>query len=261
MLSDRVLKRFVAAVEAASNVDARQPGAAPGGAALPEEYARMLAATARWRKVRDLWFVSVDAWREDKAHWDGLSSAWESGEGTWEHALWSRDWLPLAHDNSHLQFAYAPTECFGGPAGQVVAFDFKGGEDWDVFESLDAWLDALVTVLELAPPRDLAPGSIEWAMRRGSAVRFVLPEGDAARRSPARFRLGESDWVELAHPDGSRWAIRARRASYQLRLGDPEDPVLRERSCAAPAAEVARLIEEQKAEGFVAVEPRESGHG
>lgn len=258
MLSERVLKKFVAAVEVAPNVDAREAGkASPEDVTLPDDFARLIAATARWRSVRDLWFVSVDGWREDKAQWDRLATAFElEGGRNWPHALWSRDWLPIAHNNSYLQFAYAPQECFGGPSGQVIGFDFKGGEDWVVFASLDAWLGAVVTALEETPPRDLAPTSMELAIKRGDAVRFHLPAGDAARRSSSRFSLGDSEWIELRHQDGSRWAIRARRASYQLRLGDPEDPLVRERSCAAPEVEVARLIEEQKAEGFTVVSER-----
>lgn len=256
MLSERVLKKFVAAVEVAPNVDAREARHAED-ATLPEDFSRLIAATARWRSVRDLWFVSADGWRDDKAHWDRLATAFElEGGRNWPHAFWSRDWLPIAHNNSYLQFAYAPRECFGGPPGQVIGFDFKGGEQWVVFTSLDAWLDAVVTTLEVTPPRDLAPGSIEWALKRGDAVHFDLPTDDAARRSSARFSLGESEWIELLHQDGSRWAIRARRASYQVRLGDPEDPLVRERSSADPSVEVARLIEEQKAEGFTVVSNR-----
>jgi hypothetical protein len=56
--------------------------------------------------------------------------------------------------------------------------------------------------------------------------------------------------VELRHDDGSAWAIRARRSTYQLRIGDVEDPLYRERSCTNPVQEVTRLIAEQEAEGF-----------
>lgn len=249
VLSERLLKRFVVAIESSSNVESRAPSPLDESE-LPEDYARFLRAVAGWRTVRDLRLSSPTDWAREKAHWDALAREFEVGGGNFSHAFWSQAWLPLADDNSHLQFAYAPGECFGGPPGQVIAFDFKGGVEWTVFPSLDGWLDAMLVVLEMVPARDVASGCLPWACERGAAVVVPLPADDAARRAPERFHAGDSEWIELRHADGSAWAIRARRSSYQLRLGDADDPLYRERTCANPAQEVTRLIAEQEAEGF-----------
>ena len=249
MLSERLLKRFVSAIEIASPVESRVPTEVAAGP-LPEDYERFLSAVTGFRAVRDLRLNSPADWVVEKAHWDKLAAEYQAGGGNFSHALWSPMWLPLADDNSHLQFAYAPEECFGGPAGQVVAFDFKGGEDWQVFPSLDDWLEAMLAVLDLVPPRDLATGCVFWATERKAAAVIPLPKEEQARRAPERFHAGDSPWVELRHADGSAWAIRARRSTYQLRIGDLEDPLYRERSCLNPTEEVTRLIAEQEAEGF-----------
>lgn len=249
MLSERLLKRFVGAIESSSNVESRAPSPLVD-TSLPEDYARFLRAVAGWRAVRDLRLTSPADWSREKDHWDALSRAYEVGGGNFSHAFWSRAWLPLGHDNSHLQFAYAPGECFGGPPGQVVAFDFKGGVEWTVFPSLDGWLDATLVVLEMVPARDVASGCLPWARERKAAVVVPLPAGEAARRAPERFHAGDSEWIELRHADGSAWAIRARRGSYQLRIGAPDDAIYRDRACATPTQEVTRLIAEQETEGF-----------
>jgi hypothetical protein len=282
VLSERLLKRFVSAIETSSNVESRAPSPLTD-TSLPEDYARFLRAVAGWRAVRDLRLTSPADWSREKDHWDALSRAYEVGGGNsprpgsesedrfagpspggaanaflihhlpvvnFSHAFWSQSWLPLGHDNSHLQFAYAPDECFGGPAGQVIAFDFKGGVDWTVFPSLDGWLDAMLVVLEMVPARDVASGCLPWAIERKAAVVVPLPAGEAARRAPERFHAGDSEWIELRHADGSAWAIRARRGSYQLRIGAPDDAIYRDRACANPTQEVTRLIAEQEAEGF-----------
>lgn len=249
MLSERLLKRFVGAIESSSNVESRAPSPLTD-TSLPEDYARFLRAVAGWRTVRDLRLTSPADWSREKDHWDALSRAFEAGDGTFSHAFWSRAWLPLGHDNSHLQFAYAPDECFGGPAGQVIAFDFKGGVEWTVFPSLDGWLDAMLVVLEMVPARDVASGCIPWAIERKAAVVVPLPAGEAARRAPERFHAGDSAWIELQHEDGSAWAVRARRGSYQLRIGPADDAIYRQRACANPEQEVTRLVAEQEREGF-----------
>lgn len=68
-------------------------------------------------------------------------------------------------------------------------------------------------------------------------------------------RLGQSaetasDWLVFDHPDGRVWSVRASTKGYQLRLGKPdEEPVFKER--AGSTADLTRIIDEQRAEGFV----------
>ena len=62
-------------------------------------------------------------------------------------------------------------------------------------------------------------------------------------------------WRTFSHPDGRAWAVRVGVSSFELRLGregNPEDPpLIRARESKTPDAEVARLVKEQLAEGFV----------
>lgn len=90
---------------------------------------------------------------ETKAHWDGLAARFEALTDPaaqtqyMNHALWNRAWVPLAeNDNRITALALAP--CFGGPALQVVSFDFKAAEGWSIWPSYDVWIAMLTAVAE-----------------------------------------------------------------------------------------------------------------
>jgi hypothetical protein len=63
-------------------------------------------------------------------------------------------------------------------------------------------------------------------------------------------------WRTFTHPDGRAWAVRTGATGFELRIGRADDandpPVVRARESKTPDIEVARLIKEQLAEGFVA---------
>ncbi len=58
-------------------------------------------------------------------------------------ALWHPSWVPFASSEAEI-LALATEPCFGGPANQVVWFDFKGHCCWEVrHASFEAWLRTL----------------------------------------------------------------------------------------------------------------------
>jgi hypothetical protein len=71
-----------------------------------------------------------------------------------------------------------------------------------------------------------------------------------ARAKEARARPAE--WKRFRHPDGRRWAVRARANGYDLEMTDEEGDVFtRSREQANAGAAVALLIVEQLGAGFV----------
>lgn len=206
---------------------------------------RLLGTVGGW-SLGDFRFVSLEDVERQREQWAALVRAWEEGTSEeFAHAHWHRDWSPVA-STAHVQWAFDPRGCFGGAPGQLVSFDFKGGEGWDVYPSLAEWIRALS--VGLRDEFDALGATREWAEKNGLLTRVPLPQ--EARRSTERFDAGAERWLELVHPDGTRWAVRVERAGYALRLGDPADPLVRRRECAHPKDEVARLIAEQRAAGF-----------
>jgi len=60
-------------------------------------------------------------------------------------------------------------------------------------------------------------------------------------------------WKVFRHSDGRVWAIRPGGPGYLLRLGEPtDDPVIKERQSKDVPGDIARLIAEQRADGFIA---------
>ncbi len=124
-----------------------------------------------------------------KQMWDGLARDYENlppedrrARAHW--ALWDRAWVPVMSRDCE-EFALATEPCFGGPAGQIVSFDFKGGGGWAVrHTSYSDWLFTLSALGE----EDLfdahiADGAVEALWRRlNPPTRWIaqeMPSGDA----------------------------------------------------------------------------------
>lgn len=220
-------------------------------AGVPGDVGRILAAVGGW-SYGDLRFTKHSDLDTDRQMLTKFVGDFEAGRSeTWNHAFWNPAWYPLAMSSVDVH-AFDPIGCFGGPPGQVVWFDFKGGDSWSVFSSASAWLSALTEGFGSDAKEDALFAAFTWARENGTLTEMKLPEGLAEQRSAQRFEAGIGTWIELRHADGRRWAIRARREGYELRIGEGEDAVLRKRTCADPTAEVRRLVREQKAEGFAA---------
>lgn len=221
-------------------------------AGVPGDVGRTLAAVGGW-SYGDLRFTNPAELDADRQLLTRFVGDFEAGRSdTWNHAFWNRAWYPLAMSSVEVH-AFDPIGCFGGAPGQVVWFDFKGGDTWSVFSSITAWLAALTEGFGSEAKENALFASFTWARANNTVAEVKLPQGLAEQRSPQRFDAGIGAWIELRHADGRRWAIRVRREGYELRIGDGEDAVFRKRTCAEPNAEVRRLVREQKAEGFAAI--------
>lgn len=248
MVSDAKLALLVGALHASKHAQraASHAGAPPSDPGIPAEVLRFVTALAGW-SYGDLRFTSAETLEQDRAFLSGLAAEFEAGGERWSHAFWHRAWYPLALSGTEV-LAYDPIGCFGGPTGQVVVYDFKGGESWCIFPTLGAWIDAFTTGLESGEAAEWF--ALDWGARHAGMTREPLPTDPLARRSPARFDAGLGAWIRMRHPDGRRWAIRARRDGYDLEVGEPDEMVARRRVCASPGEQVRRLVEEQAREGF-----------
>lgn len=255
MITDGVLQLFVRTLGSHKHV---KRGAITrfdrDDASVPADVARVLDQIGGWR-YGDLTFTEPAKLESERAMWNNLVDDFEAGpSNTWNHAFWNRAWLPLATSSVEL-YAFDPIGCFGGAPGQVVSFDFKGGDSWHVFPSMTTWLSALTDGFE-GEGKDALNAAYAWARATKNCVDVKIPPTLEEQRSPQRFEAGIGAWRVLRHPDGRSWAIRERRDGFELRIGEGEDAVTRRRTAANPTAEVRRLIREQKAEGFVPpVEP------
>ncbi|MEO6953069.1 MAG: SMI1/KNR4 family protein [Polyangia bacterium] len=183
---------FEDAVSGATEPVGAEPGtlaALAGELTLPDELATFLRAIDGWQ-LDGLRFERVTGIASSQRFWDGLVTAFEDGTShSWEHAHFAHGWIPIADDGAHQQWSYAPAPCFGGPAGQVVCFDFKGGEGWDVYVSLDTWLTALASAIDARVP--VVEGAAAFAASQGTLLRVELPPAVAAQRDATRFdRVG-----------------------------------------------------------------------
>lgn len=177
-------------------------------------------------------FVDVDEWGvvTHKKHDDA------SGE-----VRWSINWWRVAASH-YTVYAFASSPCFGGPAGQVVAFDREdAGSGWWVFPSLEWFLRAVAAELTRDEPH-FDKGPRDWA--RSHRKLEVI----AADDSPRRFQRLPHPWVRLANGEDT-WAIREVCDGVVLRLGD----LLRHREAADPRAELERRVGEMLADGYVKV--------
>jgi cell wall assembly regulator SMI1 len=89
-----------------------------------------------------------------KAIWDGLAAEFEAAAPAqrakrFHLAFWNPTWIPFACDHSARDWAIATEPCFGGPAGQVIQFDFKGRDFWEIEHgSFGDWLLTMAQLLE-----------------------------------------------------------------------------------------------------------------
>jgi cell wall assembly regulator SMI1 len=165
-----VFERFIDALSASSDrLERFSPGASPAeiedfrraiGLDVPE----LLIELHAWRdgttplKIDDAagtWsgngriygyeWHSLSAIVEKKRSLDGWAAG---GAPNWE-SVWNPAWLPLA-DNHHSMIMLATAPCFGGPAGQIVWFDYKSHiEYWSIeHESLEEWLTTVTALAE-----------------------------------------------------------------------------------------------------------------
>jgi len=248
MITDSLLTRFAHALAARKGTEVTRvaPVASDG---IPGDLVRLLSVVGGWR-YGDLRFSEASQLQAEREFWEGLVDDFERGRSEiWGHAFWNRAWYPIATSSVEV-FAHDPVGCFGGPPGQVVSFDFKGGDDWFVFASLVEWLTAFTEGLESDATKDAVYAMYEWARVHGKGARVPLPQERAAQRSEQRFAIGIGPWIRLCHADGRRWSIRERRDGYEVEIGEGDDIVKRKRTCQDPSREVRRLVREQESDGF-----------
>ena len=96
--------------------------------------------------------LSLEAIPRTKQSWDDLAHEYEMMDDDarlekWHLAFWRTSWIPFVVSEAEV-FALATEPCFGGPRNQVVWFDFKGHECWEVpHESFADWIDTLAEML------------------------------------------------------------------------------------------------------------------
>jgi cell wall assembly regulator SMI1 len=128
--------------------------------------------------------LSVDGILREKSAWDDLASGYEAmddeeREENRHRAFWNRAWVPFLTSEAEV-FAIATEPCFAGPAGQVVWFDYKGHDCWEVrHESFSDWLRTVSAMLE----RDAS--AFDEAVQRENNPRWRFIELDTSE--PERF--------------------------------------------------------------------------
>jgi cell wall assembly regulator SMI1 len=93
-------------------------------------------------------WLSLDRVLATKRSWMAIAEQYRlTPEDHPDYACRHEAWIPLMGID-YADLAWSPVPCFGGPAGQRVGFDFKGGTHWTVDHlSIADWL---VTWAELA---------------------------------------------------------------------------------------------------------------
>lgn len=142
-------------------------------------------------------------WDEYAARFPALSPDEQPDHAHW--ALWSPAWIPLmGHDSQEVALATVP--CFGGPAGQIVSFDFKIGGGWKVeHASLSDWLATLAA---------LAEASLLDAPDYDDRVRAVC-----AKLNPGAFNVEMVDPTRADRFDARPPAAPAPPAPGDIRVG------------------------------------------
>ena len=128
--------------------------------------------------------LSIDDILSEKSDWDGLASEYEAmddeaREEKWHFAFWNRAWVPFLTSGNEI-CAIATEPCFGGPAGQVVWFDYKGHDCWEVrHESFSDWLHTVSVMLKM----DASDFDDEVQRENNPRWRFI----ELDRSEPNRF--------------------------------------------------------------------------
>lgn len=248
MLSDTLLQQLSQALHTARFK--REPCAPAVAQGLPPDLLALYRALGGWH-LFDLYFSDIGGAEGTERLLTELVDDLEAGRSNnWNHSFWHRSWRFLG-GTSFENVAYDPVGCFGGAPGQIIRYDFKGGEHWHVFFSTESWVRALCVGLDEDPGGNPLYRAFEWACSQGEAGAIQLPDGLDAQRSPARFDLGAHPWVVLRHDDGRRLAIHQDRLGFDLHIGEGDEQVRRRQRCKRPGDEVARFVAECQAEGFV----------
>jgi hypothetical protein len=198
-------------------------------------------------------------------------------------APWTGRRSPSPMSRVYVPFLWSPTEdvnwsvrlagleiFYPPPARRwnLVRTDIEGGESLEFWTADDATAvvdvrrSEIVKVLgdRAEPIFNLLITALasDWIFAFFDLVRATQIEdrqgdqAEAAATEAVDREHGRLPWRVFRHPDGRVWAIRPVAAGYQLRLGEPaDDPVLKDRPTKTPDAEIARLISEQLADGFV----------
>jgi hypothetical protein len=197
MLPDALLKDFVNALSARSDTKSRTAHVDWEKRGLPGDVGRLLSAVGG-AAYGDLRFVELSELEEARELWDKLVTDFEAGQSSiGAHALWNPNWYPIAQSSVEV-YAYDPIGCFRGRPGQIVGFDFKGGQSWGLFPSIGFWLAALKAGLEGAPEENAVYAARRWAEVRQKFCRVSLPETPDEQRSKHRFELPRSVVIDVA---------------------------------------------------------------
>lgn len=90
--------------------------------------------------TRRLWQERAAALRDASA--DDAPTLFNAG-------FWHPSFVPFMSDRSATELVVATAPCFGGPAGQIVSFDYKGGSWWRVLSSsLEVFLETMAELME-----------------------------------------------------------------------------------------------------------------
>lgn len=181
------------------------------GVALPDEFIeffRLINGNVRpaWNEAKQeligeeetlfpdstLRLLSLEAVHRTKQSWDDLAREYEAMDGDarlekWHFAFWHTSWVPFVVSEAEV-FALATEPCFGGPKNQVVWFDFKGHECWEVpHESFADWIDTFAEILKADA------SAFDDAIRRRLNPKWRFIELVTGERSVDRFaRMGQS---------------------------------------------------------------------
>jgi len=139
---------------------------------------------------RGLRLGSLESVLRTKAMWDGFAAELETMTVEERRAkahfgFWHPRWIPFLDDWSAREWVLATVPCFGGPAGQIICFDFKGGSGWRIeHASFEDWLLTMAAIVEEDVPRyDDREGELRRRINP-TAGHVSLPDDPT---DPARF--------------------------------------------------------------------------
>jgi cell wall assembly regulator SMI1 len=127
---------------------------------------------------------------ENKSMWDGFAGEFEASSPAQRRerfhlAFWNTAWIPFASNHSNCDWAIATEPCFGGPAGQIIQFDYKGRDFWEIEHR--SFGDFLLTIAQLleddVPEYDEREDEIRRRLNPDAAfVMMPLPPPPLAER-------------------------------------------------------------------------------